>query len=86
MQFQWIVLYALSLLALYALGYFCLVPMKWAGRLLVSAILGAVALFVLNLLGGGMGLHIALNPVTALITGLLGVPGVALLVVVSALM
>jgi len=38
-------------------------------------------LLLLNFVGGYFGLHIALNPVTALVVGFLGVPGVVLLLV-----
>lgn len=81
-----VVLYAASLLGLYALGYFALVPLKWAGRLILNALLGGVCLFLLNLLGAGIGIDIGINPVTALTAGILGVPGVALLVIVSAVL
>ena len=86
MDIMTVVLYAAGLLGLYALGYFALVPMKWVGKLLISAVLGGAALWILNCVGGIWGLHVALNPFSALIAGILGIPGVALLLVLSAVL
>ena len=76
----WVVLaYAAGLLGLYLLGYLLLVPLKTVGRLIGSALLGAVVLLLINFAGQSIGVYIAVNPLTALVTGFLGVPGVALL-------
>ena len=37
-------------------------------------------LAAVNLVGGFMGMHIAINPLTALISGVLGVPGMGLII------
>jgi len=81
-----VLLYALSLLALYALGYFALVPLKWAFRLLLNSVAGGLLLLLLNWIGGSWGLSIAVNPWTALTVGLLGMPGLALLLILSAIL
>ncbi|WP_269758133.1 pro-sigmaK processing inhibitor BofA family protein [Thalassobacillus sp. C254] len=47
--------------------------------------IGALALFFLNVFGSAVGYHIPLNLFTVSISGLLGIPGVALLVVVDLL-
>ncbi|HWI53566.1 MAG TPA: pro-sigmaK processing inhibitor BofA family protein [Symbiobacteriaceae bacterium] len=49
-------------------------------RVLGNSIVGGIALWLLNAVGGQVGFHLALNPVTAGITGLLGVPGLISLV------
>lgn len=51
-------------------------------RALGNSIAGGVALWLLNVVGGYAGFHLALNPVSAAITGLLGVPGLISLVII----
>ena len=58
----------------------------WEGRLLLNGIIGGVVLYLVNLFGGLIGLHAALNPFTALIAGTLGIPGVALVLVLPLLL
>ena len=53
---------------------------KFLLKLPIKGLLGAIALVFLNLVGGLFGLHIALNIGSAFTAGLLGIPGVALLV------
>jgi len=78
--------YIAGLVALYVLGWLLLVPLRFLLRLLLNCVLGGVALLALNLLGGGIGLHVSLNPLTALFAGLLGIPGVATLLLLEVLL
>ena len=55
-------------------------PMKIIIKLLINALVGGVILWVLNLICAGFGFAILLNWVTALVVGILGVPGVILVV------
>lgn len=55
------------------------VPMKWGVRLLVNGLGGVLCLWLVNLISGFTGLTIPVNPVTVLIAGFLGLPGLALL-------
>ncbi len=41
---------------------------------------------ILNILGTGIGVSIAINPVTALIAGFLGVPGVILMLILQVIL
>ncbi len=76
---QMILAYALGLLALYAFGWLLLVPFKFLYRLLLNGLMGGLLLLILNLLRDSIGFALGMNPITALIAGLLGVPGVALI-------
>lgn len=71
--------YAAGLFFIYLLGKFLIVPLKWVGRLILSSVIGGVFILALNLVGGHWGIFLPLNLLTAVITGLLGVPGVVLL-------
>lgn len=71
--------YAAGLFLIYLAGRFLLVPLKWAGRLLLSSIIGGFLILFVNLAGGNWGIFIPLNIFTAGITGILGLPGTILL-------
>ena len=78
---------ALALMAVAAvllLGLFIRIirlPLKWLIKAALHAAVGFVALFVLNFLGSWIGVELEMNLVNALITGILGVPGVLILLV-----
>lgn len=58
-------------------------PIKWALKLLLNALLGFVILFIVNFFGSYIGLSISVGWVSALIAGLLGVPGIILLILIE---
>lgn len=78
-----ILAYIVGIILLYILGRFLLVPMKVVLKLIYNGILGGVALIVINLVGGLFGFHIALNVVSAFVAGILGIPGVILLIILK---
>jgi inhibitor of the pro-sigma K processing machinery len=75
--------FGVGVLLLYLVGRVLVVPLKFFARLLINAVIGGVLLWVLNIFGNLIGLHIPINPVTALAAGFLGIPGVVLLVVLQ---
>ncbi|MGE5588901.1 MAG: pro-sigmaK processing inhibitor BofA family protein [Clostridia bacterium] len=75
-----IVAYALALFVVYVVAYILYVPLKLVVRLAYSAIVGGLVLWLVNLVGGLFGVSVAINPVTALAVGLLGIPGLALII------
>lgn len=74
------VAYAFGILLIYILGRMFLMPMKFIFRLVYNALIGGVMLWVLNLVGAHIGFAIAINPITALVAGFLGLPGVIVLI------
>lgn len=58
-------------------------PLKWAMKLLLNTLIGFVALFILNFLGDFVGISLGINWLNALVTGVLGVPGVVLLLLLK---
>lgn len=58
-------------------------PIRWAFKLLLNALLGFVILFVVNFLGAYIGLHITVGWISALVAGLLGIPGIILLILIE---
>jgi inhibitor of the pro-sigma K processing machinery len=73
--------YALGIFALYVVGYMFLVPIKIILRLLINSIAGAISIVVINWIGSYWDIHISLNVISAVIVGILGVPGAVLLAV-----
>lgn len=58
-------------------------PIKWALKLLLNALIGFVGLLILNFLGSFIGISLGINWFNAIITGVLGVPGVILLLLIK---
>jgi len=83
MDTKTILLSLLGLFGLYLFGTIFARPLVLIGKLAVSLVLGGLLLVLVNLVCGGLGLHIAINPVTLLTAGILQVPGVVLLVLVN---
>lgn len=49
-------------------------PMKLIIKLVINGLVGGLIIFIVNLVGANFGFTIALNWITALIVGILGVP------------
>ncbi len=56
-------------------------PLKIMAKAALHAAVGFVALFVLNFLGSWIGVSLEMNLLNALIAGILGVPGVLILLI-----
>lgn len=88
MRIPWelIVSFAIGLTLLCLIGYLLLVPMRFMWRLLAGGVMGALALMLVNLLGGLFGFSVAVNPFTAMAVGFLGLPGAGLVVALQMLL
>ena len=75
-----ILAYAFGILLIYLVGRMLLMPLKLVFRLIYNGVVGGVMLWILNFVGSYIGFGIAINPVSALIAGFLGIPGVILLI------
>ncbi len=53
---------------------------KWPIKILLNGIFGVFLLYVVNFFGASFGIHVGINIITALIAGILGIPGVIALV------
>ena len=82
LQMSVLLTYAGAILLLFLLGKIFLWPLKLILKLVVSSIIGGVLILAVNLLAGMFGLIlIPLNLLTALVVGVLGIPGVILLLI-----
>lgn len=79
--YQLIIAYIVGMAALYFIGWLLLVPFKFLSRLLLNALIGGVLLVFISMLGGLFQYTVYVNIITALMAGFLGVPGVALVII-----
>lgn len=75
-----IIAYVAGVLFLYALGKLLLIPLRTIFNLIVNAVIGGGVLLLINFVGSFWDFQVGVNPITALLVGLLGVPGVLLVV------
>ncbi|AMX84926.1 transcriptional regulator [Geobacillus subterraneus] len=57
--------------------------LRFVGYAAIRLIVGALALFVINAVGGHFNIHIPINLITSLVCGFLGLPGAAALIVID---
>lgn len=57
--------------------------LKWPIKVLLNGIMGVIILYIVNFIGSSFNFSIVINPITALIAGFLGIPGVAVLIIVT---
>ena len=78
-DFMVVLFFALGLVLLYFTGWLLLAPLKFIMKLLVNGLVGGLLLLVINLIGGFFSVTIAINPLSAVIAGYFGLPGIILL-------
>lgn len=78
-DFQVILFFALGLVLLYFTGWLLLAPLRIILKLLINGILGGLILLLINIVGGIFSVTIPINPLSALIAGYFGLPGIILL-------
>lgn len=83
MDFNTVITFLACIIFLFIFGRIFIWPLKSILKLVFNSILGGVLIYIINLVGMNFGFHIGLNLLTAVIVGLLGVPGAALLVVLK---
>ena len=58
-------------------------PIKWALKLLLNAVLGFVLLFIFNFIGAYVGISLTVGWGSAIVAGVLGIPGIILLLLLE---
>jgi inhibitor of the pro-sigma K processing machinery len=75
--------YLVGILLLYFLTRIFIIPIRFVVRMLFNGVVGGVLLWLTNLGGRFIGIAVPVNPITALIAGFLGVPGVVLVIILQ---
>lgn len=52
-------------------------------KVIINTIMGAIILYIANIVLGNFGIYILIKPITAFLTGILGVPFVVVLVILK---
>ena len=79
-DFNVLLAYVFGIILIYLVGRMFLMPIKLIFRLVYNALIGGAMLWLLNFVGTYIGFNIPINPITALVAGFLGLPGVILLI------
>ncbi|MBM7645562.1 inhibitor of the pro-sigma K processing machinery [Scopulibacillus daqui] len=58
-------------------------PVRWLGKGVIKVLIGALMLFLLNTIGTSFNIHIPINVITTFVSGFLGVPGLAALIIIK---
>jgi len=74
---------AIILLGLYVIGVLLYRPLRLLIGLLACLVTGTVLLAILNFVLGFVDMHVAFNPFTVLIAGILQIPGLVMLVLLT---
>ncbi len=78
--------YALGLILVFVICRIFIKPIGWILKLTFNGILGGLILTAVNFAGGFAGITIVISPLSALLAGLLGVPGVLLVALLQYLL
>ena len=79
-----IILVFISCLAILVIfGKYFAFPLKKILKLIGNSILGALIIFLINLVGTSFNFHIGFSIINSVIVGILGIPGACLLVLLS---
>ncbi|WP_346849257.1 MULTISPECIES: pro-sigmaK processing inhibitor BofA family protein [unclassified Clostridium] len=78
-----IIFFIIAIVAIFIIGKIFAWPLKVLLNLIVNGIAGGILLWLINLVGGNFGLVIPINAITALIAGILGIPGVLFLIILN---
>lgn len=82
MAIPWEILgaYALGLVILYLAGKLLMLPGRWIWRLVLNSLTGALIMWLINIFSSITGFAVVINPLSVMLTGILGMPGVALFI------
>mgnify|MGYP002574833550 FL=1 len=83
MEVKMLLIYVACIIGIIIVGKVFIVPIKIIGKLIINSILGVVLLYIINLVGSLWQFHIGINVITALVVGILGIPGAILLAILK---
>lgn len=78
-----IITFFACILTLFLFGRLLVIPLKTILKIVFNSILGGVLIYVINIIGAGFNFHIGLNIFTAVVVGILGIPGAILMIILK---
>jgi len=82
MDFNNIIAYMACIFFLFIFGRLFIIPIKIIVKLLINSILGGFLIFLINLIGAYFNFHIGINLITSIFVGVLGIPGVIIIIII----
>ena len=76
------IIFVACIIFLFVIGKMFMFPLIKVLKIIFNSILGAILIYIINLMGSAFGFHIGLNIVTSIIVGILGIPGAILLTII----
>ena len=67
--------YSAGIMLIFMLSWLLIIPFKLVGKFILNALIGGLLIVAFNFFGQFTGVYVGLNEITALIVGILGVPG-----------
>ena len=86
MDFNNIITYIACIFFLFIFGKIFIVPIKTILKVVINSILGGIIIFIINLIGAYFNFHIGLNLITSIFVGILGIPGVIVIIIIKLLL
>lgn len=83
MQIGVFLTYAGAMIVIFIIGKLFLWPVKMILRLVASSLIAGVCILLINTVFAGAGLFIPLNLLTAVTAGVLGIPGLVMLLLLN---
>lgn len=78
-----LITFVVCVISIFILGKIFALPLKGILKLIGNSVVGGIIIFLINLVGANFGFHIGLNIGTALVVGILGIPGAILLIILT---
>lgn len=78
--------FLVALIVLFLVLKIIAAPIKIIIKLMLNALAGGVVLFLINMIGAGLGFVLDINWITSLIVGIFGMPGVILVILLQIVM
>ena len=78
-----LITFVVCIIAIFILGKIFAWPLKGTIKLIGNSIIGGIIIFLINVVGANFNFHMGLNIGTALVVGILGIPGAVLLIILT---
>ena len=74
METRSVLIFIACIMLIIVFGKYFLLPAKWLIKLAINSVLGALLIYIINLVGFSFNFHIGLSIVNSIIVGILGIP------------
>lgn len=77
------IIIGISIIALIIITRILNIPFIKVIKLIINSMLGAILIYLVNLMPESLGIHIGLNIITSIFIGIFGIPGAILLIAIN---